>query len=351
MDVGVALLGPNAEIQFANQAAQNIFELTIDEAKGKTSGDFNFITVREDGTEIPFDERPGPRAIRTGQATRNEVMGWRRPGSGKIFWILGNTVPLRSPDGIITGAISTFTDITERLRVEEALHQLSTRLLELQDEERRRLGRELHDSLAQTVLAVNLNLVQATQFSSSLSDRSRRALEEARRLLQDMSQEIRTLSYLLHPPLLDELGLVSAIKEYAEGFGDRSGLQLTLDLPEGFGRLPQEAETALFRVVQESLSNIQRHSGSASASIALSADDSWVKLEIRDQGKGMAAAPMSLQESGGARLGVGILGMRERMTQLGGKLEIDSNPSGTVVRATIPLKVEVFHASSHSRRG
>ncbi|HXY25581.1 MAG TPA: PAS domain S-box protein [Candidatus Acidoferrum sp.] len=351
MDVAVVQFGRNAEIQFANHVALEIFEMTLEEVKGKTSGELNFITFLEDGTEIPFDMRSTPRAVRTGQVIKNEVLGWRRPGSGKVFWTLGNVVPLRAPDGVITGTIATFTDITERRRVEEALHQLSTRLLELQDEERRRLGRELHDSLAQTVLAVNLHLAQATQFSGSLSDRSRRALEEARRLLQEMSQEIRTLSYLLHPPLLDELGLVSAIKEYAEGFGDRSGIQLTLDLPLGFGRLSQEAETAFFRVVQESLSNIQRHSESPTATISLCVDTNWVKLEIRDQGKGMSQRPIDLQGAGGARLGVGILGMRERMSQLGGKLEIESGPSGTTVRATVPQKAQVFDASSNSSRG
>jgi len=351
MDVGVVLMGPQAEIQFANQAALKVFEVDLEDAKNRNTGELNLIAFDQDGSQIPVDMRPGPRAIRTGQPVKNHVVGWRVPVSGRVFWTLSNTVPMRSPEGAIVGAISTFTDITERLRVEEALHQLSTRLLELQDEERRRLGRELHDSLAQTVLAVNLNLAQATQSSNSLSARSRRALEEARRLLQEMSQEIRTLSYLLHPPLLDELGLVSAIKEYAEGFSDRSGISLSLDLPTGFGRLPQEAETALFRIIQESLSNIQRHSGSQTAAISLTANDHSVKLEIRDEGKGMAQTPVIVQGAGRARLGVGILGMRERMTQLGGKLEIESSPSGTLVRATIPLRVEVFDVSSHSRRG
>ncbi|HYL86449.1 MAG TPA: PAS domain S-box protein [Candidatus Angelobacter sp.] len=351
MDVGVVLHGPGGEIEFANQAAQDIFEITLGEAKGKTSAELDLISFQEDGTEIPAPMRPAPRVIRTGQTVKNEVIGWRRPGSGKVFWTLSNVAPLRGPDGAITGVLSTFTNITERRRAEEALRQLSTRLLQLQDEERRRLGRELHDSLAQTVLAVNLNLAQAMQSSESLTGRSRLALEEARRLLQEMSQEIRTLSYLLHPPLLDELGLVSAIKEYAEGFSERSGIHLELKLPTDFGRLPQEAETALFRIVQESLSNIQRHSGSAAANICLSAGAGGVRLEVQDQGSGIGQGTMRVAETSRMRLGVGILGMRERMTQLGGKLEIDSGPSGTTVRATIPLRVEVTDGDSHSRRG
>ncbi|HYL63905.1 MAG TPA: PAS domain S-box protein [Candidatus Methylomirabilis sp.] len=349
MDVGVVLHGPGGEIQFANQAAQDIFEIPLEEIRGKKSTEADLISFQEDGTEIPPGQRPAPRAVSTGRAVKNEVIGWRRVGSGKVFWTLSNTAPLRNPDGTIAGVLNTFTNITEQRRAEDALHQLSTRLLQLQDEERRRLGRELHDSLAQTVLAVNLNLAQAIQLGEPLTARSRGPLEEARRLLQEMSQEIRTLSYLLHPPLLDELGLVSAIKEYAEGFSERSGIHLELRLPVGFGRLPQDAETALFRIVQESLANIQRHSGSEAAKICLSGDSRWVTLEIRDQGIGMSQTVVLGSGAGRARLGVGILGMRERMTQLGGRLEIDSGPSGTTVRASVPLRVEAVDADSHSR--
>jgi len=275
------------------------------------------------------------------------VTGWRRPGSTEVLWTLGNAVPQFTADGSVSAVINTFTNITERKEAEEALHQLSTRLLQLQDEERRRLGRELHDSLAQSVLAVNLNLAQAAQTSSSLSERGRNFLAKARRLLQEMSREIRTLSYLLHPPLLDELGLVSAIKEYAEGFSERSGVELSLDLPTGFGRLSQEAETALFRIVQESLTNIQRHSGSPTATIRLRGDSACVNLDVADRGRGMDKNVIERGKGSGTRLGVGILGMRERMTQLGGTLEIASNSSGTTVRVSIPLRAEASHAGSN----
>jgi PAS domain S-box-containing protein len=347
--VGVVLLGPDATLQFANQAAQQLFGYTAQEARGKNSSQLDLISIREDGTEIPFSMRPGVRAIATRQPVLNEVMGWRRQGSNEVLWTLGNAVPQFAPDGSVSAVIYTFTNITERKQAEEALHQLSTRLLQLQDEERRRLGRELHDSLAQSVLAVNLNLAQAAQSSDSLSERAKHALAEARRLLQGMSREIRTLSYLLHPPLLDELGLVSAIREYAEGFSERSGVQMELHLQTGFGRLPQEAETALFRIVQESLTNIQRHSGSPTATIRLRGDSACVNLEVSDRGRGMAKNAIERGNGSGSRLGVGILGMRERMTQLGGKLEIDSSASGTTVRASIPLRAEVSNVGSHSR--
>jgi PAS domain S-box-containing protein len=350
LDVGIVLLGPAAEIKFANPAAQQMFGVSIQQAQGKSSAELDFISIREDGTEIPFSMRPGPRAISTKQAVQNEVIGWLVPGSSEVLWTLGNAVPQFARDGSISVVICSITNINERRHAEEALHQLSTRLLQLQDEERRRLGRELHDSLAQSVLAVNLNLAQATQSSENLSERSRRALAEARRLLQEMSREIRTLSYLLHPPLLDELGLVSAIKEYAEGFCERSGIGLELDLQTGFARLPQEAETALFRIVQESLSNIQRHSGSTTAMVCLRSDAACVNLKVIDQGRGIDKATMEAGNGkGGPRLGVGILGMRERMKQLGGKLDIESTPLGTTVRATIPLGSEAPSASSNPR--
>jgi len=347
--VGVVLLGPDAKIQFANQTAQRWFGITFEEARGKDSSQLDVVAIREDGTEIPFLSRPGPRAIETGRSIQFEVIGWRRKGLSEIMWTLGNATPQFAPDGSVSAVINTFTNITERKQAEEALHQLSTRLLQLQDEERRRLGRELHDSLAQSVLAVNLNLAQAARSLTSADERSRHALAEARRVLVEMSREIRTLSYLLHPPLLDELGLVSAIKEYAEGFSERSGIKLNLEIQAGFARLPQEAETALFRIVQESLTNIQRHSGAQMAKIHLQGDSASVSLEVIDRGHGMDKKAIERGNGAGTRLGVGILGMRERMTQLGGKLEIESSPSGTTVRVSMPLRSEVSDAGSYPR--
>jgi signal transduction histidine kinase len=151
--------------------------------------------------------------------------------------------------------------------------------------------------------------------------------------------------------VLDELGLASAIQEYATGFSERSGITLGLEVQPGFGRLPQEAETALFRIVQESLSNIQRHSGSRTAKIRLRADSSCVELQVSDEGRGMDQISVERGSGEATRLGVGILGMRERMIQLRGKLEVESTPSGTTVRAIIPLMIEVSNASSHPRSG
>lgn len=353
LHVGVALMGPRAEILFANNAALEIFGLSQKQVLGKTSEELGFIALREDGTELPFAMRPAQRALATGQAVRSEVIGWQRPGTDEVIWILGEVVPLSSKEGKPERLVTAFSDITKRKEAEEALHHLSARLLRLQDEERRRLGRELHDSLAQSVMAVNLDLAQVTRSSVPLDKTARHALSEARKVLREMSREIRTLSYLLHPPVLDELGLASAVKEYAHGFSERSGIALEIDIPPSFPRMPQEAETAFFRIVQESLANIQKHSGSSTGTIRLWDGEGRIQLEIRDQGRGMTVR--SGKNGGGAkasRLGVGILGMRERMAQLGGTLEVQSSASGTAVHATIPLVLEGTHGTpSHPRGG
>ena len=346
--VAVVLHGPDGKIRFVNRAAQEAFGLRNDLVLGKRPSEIGLEFVAEDGSEMPEHMHPIHRVIATGQPMQSLVMGWRMRGSSGVLWIFGSVVPQFGPDGKIAAVIASCADITPQKRAEESLRQLSAHLLHLQDEERRRLGRDLHDSLAQSVLAVNLSLAQVTKTGQNLDDRSRVLLAQARGLLQDMSRQIRTLSYLLHPPLLDELGLASAVKEYAQGFSERSGIHLEVNVSSGFRRLPQETETALFRIVQESLSNIQRHSGSKTARIHLDGMPGRILLQVSDQGRGMAGGRDKELNAPGTRLGVGILGMRERMAQLGGTLEIESGASGTTVRATLPLRVEELHAASHS---
>jgi PAS domain S-box-containing protein len=351
LHVGIVLLGSNQEIQFANRASLGMFGMKEDQVLGRRAIDLGITPLNEDGTEMPFSMRPVARAIAARQAVLNEVMGWRRAGSNDVLWTQGDTVPLFGENGDLERVIGSLNNITKRKQAEEALRQLSTRLLQLQDEERRRLGRELHDVLAQSVMAVNLDLAQVARSSVPLDKQAKRALSEARGVLGEMSREIRTLSYMLHPPVLDELGLASAIQEYATGFSERSGIALEVELQAGFGRLAQEAETALFRIVQESLSNIQRHSGSQAARIRLLGSSDSVELQVSDQGRGMGQLTVERGSNVGTRLGVGILGMRERMAQLGGRLEVESSSSGTTVRATIPLLSEVSSVASHPRGG
>jgi PAS domain S-box-containing protein len=344
LHAGVVLLGPNQESQYANRASSKMFKLKEKESLGKSTIDLGFIPLNEDGAEIPPSMRPVARAIATKQAVLDWVMGWRLPGADDILWIHGEAMPLLDKNGEVERLIATYSDITQWKQAEEALHQLSKRLLQLQDEERRRIGRELHDVLAQSVMAVNLDLAQVARSSVPLDKKARQALSAARSMLGEMSREIRTLSYTLHPPVLDELGLALAIQEYATGFSERSGIALKVDIQADFGRLTQEAETALFRIVQECLSNIQRHSGSKAATIRLSGFTDRIELLVSDQGRGMSQIKVDRRGNAGTSLGVGILGMRERMVQLGGRLEVESGSLGTTVRATIPVKVEVSRA-------
>ena len=228
-------------------------------------------------------------------------------------------------------------DSSERRQAEKALRQLSVRLLQVEDEERRRIARDLHDTTAQGLAALVMNLSLAKTLHGVRGEERELLLSDGLALAEKSYQEIRTLSYLLHPPLLDETGLGGALRDYAEGFAQRSGLRLQLDLPEVWDRLPPELEMALFRVAQESLGNVNRHSGSPTAAIRLGRDAGEVLLEITDAGRGMPPEQLQRAVAGAAGLGVGLVGMRERMRQLGGRLEITSGPQGTTIRACLPV--------------
>lgn len=219
--------------------------------------------------------------------------------------------------------------------VNRNLRELSARLMQLQDDERRRIARELHDSVGQTLaaLAMNLSLVRGdVERLAGIAV----ALNDSESLIRDMSTEVRTISHLLHPPLLDEAGLASALRWYVDGFAQRSRIKVDLDMAEDFGRLPSELETAIFRVVQECLTNIHRHSGSPVAKIHVRQRHNEVLVEIADKGKGI---PLEKQEemSKAGTPGVGIRGMRERLRQLGGTMELNSSGTGTIVTVRLPV--------------
>ena len=221
------------------------------------------------------------------------------------------------------------------------MRALATRLMRVQDDERRRIAQTLHETTAQDLAGLKMLLAGLVRSGLAVSDADRALLLESIDLAERSMSGVRTLSYLLHPPFLDENGLLSALRWYAKGFADRSGITVDLDLPATFGRLPQDVETALFRVVQEALINTHRHAQSATASIRLTAAADLLTLEIEDRGRGMSPEVLSSVTTGGGAPGVGIAGMRERLEQLGGRLNIESSDRGTTIRATVPLQTRV----------
>ena len=214
----------------------------------------------------------------------------------------------------------------------DQVRALSVRLLRLQDEERRRLARELHDSTGQMLAAMKmvLNEMLLEAKGGKVAELAAQSVE----INDEMSRQLRTMSYLLHPPLLDEAGLPSALSWYAEGFAERSAMKVDLQISENFNRLPQEMEIALFRVVQECLTNIHRHSGSATADIRVNRNAAGVDVEISDTGRGI---PPNRRRDGKIISGVGLMGIEERMRQFGGSVQIMSSEKGTAVVAHIPL--------------
>lgn len=217
-----------------------------------------------------------------------------------------------------------------------ALQNLSQRLLKAQDEERRRVARDLHDSTGQTLTALKMGLAVLEQ-KLKQNQYTPDMMSEISALVDQALQEIRTTSYLLHPPLLDEAGFTSAAQWYVDGFGKRSGIKVNLDLATKRERLPITIETALFRVLQESLTNVHRHSGALEVSIRFQYQAESVMLEIRDCGRGIPTELLNRLREASSETGVGLAGMRERLNELNGKLEIESDGYGTSMRAIVPL--------------
>jgi PAS domain S-box-containing protein len=261
------------------------------------------------------------------------------------YWT--RVVPEFAPDGAVESVMTISEDVTDRIRAQEELLQLTAQLFRSQDQERRRIARELHDGTAQNLFGISINLARLNQLSQDQPE-AKRLIDECETLGNESLQEIRTLSYLLHPPLLDEAGLVSALQWYVQGFSKRSGIYVDVFAP-AMDRLPSDMELALFRIVQESLTNVRRHSGSGTASIRLEKKSNEVVLEIQDKGRGMPAAKTSDEPNDLVEMGVGIPGMRQRMVQLGGKLEVISNSHGTTITAVVPLTNGEHHVANPSR--
>lgn len=298
---------------------------------------------------------------------RFEDEGWRVRKDGSRFWANVVVTSIRNSAGEVMGYAKVTRDFTDRVKAqddlrranvellkevterkvaesrlassEKSLRELSRHLLRSQDEERRRIGRDLHDSLGQSLAVLKMNLDSLQMSFQAKGDGAAQVLDPCVLLADEVLREVRTISYLLYPPMLEEMGLKSAIPWYLEGFSKRSGIQTTLDVAPNFDRLMPEAELAFFRILQEALTNVHRHSGSPTAKIRLAVANGWASMEIRDNGKGI---PQTLLEQSGedwmGSLGVGLRGMNERMRQLGGRLEVGSTEQGTSVTASVPAE-------------
>jgi two-component system, NarL family, sensor kinase len=356
IDEGAATLADDGTVLYANRSFAEIFDVALEKFIGAPLNDFVFGEDREllaqliaDANihivrgEIRLDShRQRPRTIRL---TLSPV---REQGVHTIC--------------VVATELTELIETNEALRVSElSLRQLSARLLRLQDEERRRIARDLHDTTGQKIAVLSMTLDRLAKLVDARKVDVKDALTESRDVVGKIGEEIRTLSYLLHPPLLDECGLASAVLWYAEGFKKRSGIHLNVAIDEELVRLTSDAETALFRVLQESLTNVHRYSGSPSAEIRIFQSARKVHLEIVDHGKGVKAGTDRSSFAGAPTLGVGIPGMRERIRQLGGQLEVEFSDEGTRVAASLPMEAsaeesvlqsssEIFRDNDHGRQ-
>ncbi|MGA8410040.1 MAG: PAS domain S-box protein [Candidatus Acidiferrales bacterium] len=323
----------NGVILSWNAGAQRIFGYSPSEAVGRPITLIIPAELQQEEREILDKLRKGERI--------NHYETVRLRKDGEPVNVSLTISPVRDQHGHIIGASKIARDISERKRFEAALmeSEFSARLLKVQDEDRRRIARELHDGVGQLLAAISMNVGFVAKERHTLSSDAARRIEENAALIQQASADIRTVSYLLHPPLLDEMGLSSALRWYIDGFAERSKMRVALEMPPDLGRLSQDSELVLFRIAQECLTNVHRHAKGSSVFIKLSNVGGKLAMEIRDNGRGIDQA-LQKQIAAGQAAGVGLRGMRERVCAIRGTFAIESSESGTSVLVTLPLGKE-----------
>ena len=332
IDEGAATISADGTILYSNKSFARIFGVPLEKCIGGHLLNLVSSHERDFLQTLMISAKIG--------STRGEI---RLQNKGKSQTVRLTLSPARDQGMeticVVATELTELVDTNEALRVTEtSLRQLSARLLQLQDEERRRIARDLHDITGQKIVVLSMALDRLARCPDLHDPDAQETLREGRDMVRKIGEETRTLSYLLHPPLLDECGLDSAVRWYAEGFEKRTGIKLKVDILPNLGRLPTEVETALFRVVQESLTNVHRYSGSETAEIRVKLTSGDVQLDVVDCGKGVQTKAVKAVVDGSAPLGVGIPGMRERLHQLGGKLDVDFGREGTRVTATLPIR-------------
>jgi len=343
---GIIIADPEGNVLSMNPAALRLHELEpLDPAPAHLRElEALFELTDLDGRQLT-DDSPMARLMRAETFAGCDVRVHRKGGRTRWVGSYGGA-PVYDGTGNLMLAVLTVRDVTaERLAAEEvrrantSLHQLTGQLLQLQDEERRHIARELHDGTVQVLTALSMNVLLIGQSAALANNpQAERLILESQALAKQASRELRTLSYLLYPPELEGLGLVSALRSWADGFSSRTGISLEIELDDP-GRLDLETETALFRIAQESLANVQRHSGSSTAAVRLAATDRDIRLEVEDAGRGFPPGVLERDNVAPQRMGVGIMGMRERARRLRGSLQILCDGKGTMVRAVFPREV------------
>ncbi len=358
-DYAIFMLDPEGRVSTWNNGAERIKGYKAWEIVGKHLSVFypeEDLQTRKPWRELEVAAQEG----------RFEDEGWRLRKDGSRFWANVIITALKDENGQLYGFGKVTRDFTDRMRSQEALQQaneqlanevqertraerklyeseqslrrLSLHLLRTQDEERRRIGRDLHDSLGQYLATLKINL-DSLQLALPPNEGAHSQIAQCVSLAEEAIKEVRTISYLLYPPMLEELGLKSAIPWYLDGFTNRSGIKASLEIPADFGRLPRDVELALFRVLQESLTNVHRHSGSPRVVIRLGHENGTAILEIEDHGKGLPPSMLNGDRTGlPISPGVGLRGMDERMRQLGGRVELCAGKKGAIVRAIVPVQ-------------
>ena len=334
----VLLVDLSGEIVFWNQGAEQLYGWNANEALGQSP------------LELLQTELPRPLAqihniLRKERCWDAELKQTTRKGIR--ITVASRWALWRDDSGTPLGHFQLDSDITRRKQAEQELRVLSGRLLTIRDEERRRWARELHDSVGQLLVGVTMNLSMLEQ-QLDPTPMKMKFMDECSRLTNEALREIRTISYLLHPPMLDEVGLASALRWYVNGFSDRSQIKVKLEIPEALGRYRLELEIAVFRIVQEALSNVHRHSKSETAQITLIESPRHLRLKVEDRGKGMSLPISGLEKDDANMPGVGISGIRERVRQLGGQMQIRSGEWGTALEVFFPAESSSEAASSEA---
>jgi PAS domain S-box-containing protein len=382
--VGIAGISVEGRYVFANQRFCDLLRRPLDEVLQMT-------TAQATHPDFEAVDAENLRKLQDGHALQCTTEKLYVRSDGSHVWATTTVFPLHNEDGTIKAFAKVIEDITVRKNVEQELARercalesrveertrqlnktikflniqaaqreraevsirtLSARLLQLQDEERRRIARELHDSAGQILAALDMQLSIVQTKTQYLESDLTSVVSDSVSLVQEASRSIRTMSYLLHPPLLDETGLASTLRWFVEGFAQRSGIEVELKISRQFDRLPREMELTIFRLVQEALTNVHRHSGSPTAQVELDRTEAEVTLLIRDQGKGIPESTLNQSDQEANKIGVGIRGMHERVRQLGGTMEFLSGVPGTTLQVRLPLKSkrrdEIASPTSHS---